>query len=42
MRMGIAQSLRAQGRTDLEIAGLFGVSRQLVHRILAGSYEERS
>jgi hypothetical protein len=37
MRMGVARSLRAQGRTDLEIAELFGVSRQLVHRILAGS-----
>jgi hypothetical protein len=42
MRMGVAQSLRAQGRTDLEIAELFGVSRQLVHRILAGSFDERS
>jgi hypothetical protein len=42
MRRGVAQSLRAQGRTDLEIAALFGVSRQLVHRILAGSYEEPS
>jgi len=42
MRMGVAQSLRAQGRTDPEIAELFGVSRQLVHRILAGNCDERS
>jgi DNA-directed RNA polymerase sigma subunit (sigma70/sigma32) len=42
MRMGVAQALRAQGRTDLEIAELFGVSRQLVHRILAGNGDERS
>ena len=42
MRMGVAQALRAQGRTDLEIAELFGVSRQLVHRILAGTCDEPS
>jgi len=40
MRMGVAQALRDQRRTDLEIAQLFGVSRQLVHRILAGNCDE--
>jgi hypothetical protein len=35
MRAGIAGILRAQGLSNPEIADTFGVSRQLVHRILA-------
>jgi hypothetical protein len=35
MRAGLARILRAQGLSNPEIADTFGVSRQLVHRILA-------
>jgi len=36
MRVGVARTLRDLGMATTEIAGVFGVSRQLVHRILAG------
>ena len=36
MRVSVAQALRDLGMANTEIAGVFGVSRQLVHRILAG------
>jgi len=36
MRVGVARALRSVGLGNTEIAELFGVSRQLVHRILAG------
>ncbi len=35
MRAGVARALRDLGMPNTEIAGVFGVSRQLVHRILA-------
>jgi hypothetical protein len=35
MRAGLARTLRSQGFSNPEIADAFGVSRQLVHRILA-------
>jgi len=35
MRVRVAGSLRALGMSNPEIAEVFGVSRQLVHRILA-------
>jgi transcriptional regulator with XRE-family HTH domain len=37
MRIGVARTLRAQGLSTPEIAEVFGVSRQLLHRILAGA-----
>ena len=36
MRVGVARALQDLGMPNIEIAGVFGVSRQLVHRILAG------
>ena len=36
MRVGVARALRDLGMANTDIAGVFGVSRQLVHRILAG------
>ena len=36
MRAGVARTLRSQGFSNPEIAEAFGISRQLVHRILAG------
>jgi hypothetical protein len=40
MRVGVARALRSQGLSNPEIAGVFGVSRQLVHRFLADDAEE--
>ena len=36
MRVGLARALQDLGMANTDIAGVFGVSRQLVHRILAG------
>jgi hypothetical protein len=36
MRVGVARALQELGMANAEIGGVFGVSRQLVHRILAG------
>jgi hypothetical protein len=36
MRVGVARALRSQGLSNPDIAEAFGVSRQLVHRFLAG------
>ena len=39
MRASVARALRSLGLSNPEIADAFGVSRQLVHRILAGDRE---
>jgi hypothetical protein len=39
MRASVAKSLRSFGMSNPEIAELFGISRQLVHRILADDRE---
>ena len=36
MRVSVARALRSQGLSNPEIAEVFGVSRQLVHRFLTG------